>query len=456
VTVPNPHIFRAYDVRGVVEQDLVPEVVTALGRAHGSRIVRDGGRAVVVGRDVRTHSPRLAADLAAGLAGTGLTVVDVGVVPTPVLYFAVHHLDADGGVMVTGSHNPPEFNGFKLLAGKEAIHGDAIAGLRRRIEAGDYVEGEGRIRRQDVVPAYQAAVEERIREPGRRLKVVVDAGNGTAGPVAAPLYRALGHTVEELYCRPDGSFPHHHPDPSRRENVAPLAARVRQVGADLGLAYDGDSDRLGVVDHEGRTIAPDRLLAMLARPVLAEEPGAVVIGEVKCSEVLYEDVRRHGGVAVMERVGHSYIKAAMKARGAVLAGEVSGHLFFAHRWFGFDDAIYAGARLLELLGDSPRTLAQWDEDLPSTHVTPEIHVECPDAVKFEVVATVRERFAPDHDVVDIDGVRVRFEGGWGLVRASNTQPALILRAEADSEPRRDRIRSELEGAVEEAVASVRS
>ena len=269
MTVLNPHIFRAYDVRGVVERDLVPEVVRALGRAHGTRVVRDGGRRVVVGRDVRTHSERLAADLAAGLAGCGLEVVDVGVVPTPVLYFAVHHLDADGGVMITGSHNPPEFNGFKLLAGKEAIHGEAIADLRRRIEAGDFEQGEGARAEEDVVPAYQAAVVERIRPPGRGLPVVVDAGNGTAGPVAAPLYRALGHTVEELYCRPDGTFPHHHPDPSLPENVAPLAERVRQLGAHLGLAFDGDSDRLGVVDHEGRTIAADRLLACQGVATLA-------------------------------------------------------------------------------------------------------------------------------------------------------------------------------------------
>ena len=451
--LPNPLIFRAYDVRGVVETDLPPEVVTALGRAHGTKLVRAGGRVVVIGRDVRPHSPRLAVDLAAGLTAAGLAVIDVGEVPSPVLYFAVRHLEADGGIMITGSHNPPEYNGFKLLAGRDALHGEEIAALRDCIEADDFASGSGEVTTRDVVPDYRQAVLERIR-PGRRaVKVVIDAGNATAGPVAAPLYRALGHRVEELYCRPDGTFPHHHPDPSLPENVAALADRVGQVGAELGLAFDGDADRLGVVDHRGRTIAADRLLALLARPVLAnEEPGAVIIGEVKCSEVLYDDVRAHGGVAVMSRVGHSYMKAAMKERGAALAGELSGHIFFENRWFGFDDAIYAGARVLELLATGDQSLAELDAGLPTTFATPEIRVPCSDDRKFAVVAAVLSRYRKDHDVVDIDGARVRFEGGWGLVRASNTQPALILRVEAGSPERRDALRAELEAAVAEAAA----
>jgi len=457
VKLPNPLIFRAYDVRGVVEHDLTPGVVRALGRAHGTLLAETGGEVAVVGRDVRPHSLRLVEDLADGLTAAGIDVVDVGEVPTPVLYYAVQLLDADGGIMVTGSHNPPEYNGFKLLAGHDALHGDTIQTLRRRIETDDFATGTGRVTTRDVLPDYRAAVLERIRPPGRSVKVVIDAGNATAGPVAAPLYRSLGHTVEELYCRPDGTFPHHHPDPSLPENVAPLADRVRQVGAALGLAYDGDSDRLGVVDHEGRTIAADRLLALLARPVLAdEEPGAVIIGEVKCSEVLYDDVREHGGQPVMSRVGHSYIKAAMKERGAALAGELSGHLFFTNRWFGFDDAIYAGARVLELVASGGRSLADLDADLPATFATPEIRVDCADARKFAVVEAVLAHYRATHDVIDTDGARVRFDGGWGLVRASNTQPALILRVEAGSPEQRDALRGDLEATVAQAIGKLGS
>lgn len=448
--IPNPHIFRAYDIRGVVDEDLTEQVVFALGRAIGTILVGDGGARVGVGRDCRTHSPRVAGWLMDGLAATGLEVLDVGVVPTPLLYFAVHEHSLDGGVMVTGSHNPPEYNGFKIMRGLDSVHGEAIQGLRERMEREEFVAGEGVQRSVDVFPAYRQRVLA-DRRPGRALKVVVDAGNGTAGPTAAPLYRALGYQVEELYCRMDGSFPHHHPDPSQPENLLALSERLRAVGADVGFAYDGDADRLGVVDERGELVPGDRLLALMARPVLEANPGATVVGEVKCSQVLFDDIAQRGGKPVMGQVGHSLIKAAMKENGAVLAGELSGHFFFADRWYGFDDAVYAGVRVLELLAQTERPLSSLQAELPSSHATPELRVECPDARKFDVVSRVREHYARDHEVVTIDGVRVRFDDGWALVRASNTQPALVLRVEASGAEGLARHRQELETVVERAL-----
>ena len=458
MTVPS-HIFRAYDVRGVVGQDLTPQVARDLGRAVGSHLLqRVGGadhtsRTVAVGRDCRVHSPAVACALVDGLVSTGLDVLDIGVVPTPLLYFAVHSRATAGGVMVTGSHNPPDYNGFKLMEGSNTLYGEAIQDLRRRIDEGDLVSGAGEVRREDLGTEYQDALAQAIRPAPRRMAVVVDAGNGTAGPVAAPAYRRLGHTVEELYCRMDGTFPHHHPDPSLPENLEALADRVRHLGANLGLAFDGDSDRLGVVDAAGRVVAADRLLALLARPVLAEHPGGVVIGEVKCSQVLFDDLRRHGGQPVMGPVGHSLVKAELKRRGAILAGELSGHLFFADRWYGFDDAIYAGARVLELLASSPTPLDARLADLPATHATPELRVACADDAKFAVVDAVRASLSADHEVVLVDGVRVSFDGGWGLVRASNTEPALVLRAEADSAERLTEIRRTLESTLASVMGS---
>jgi phosphomannomutase/phosphoglucomutase len=447
----NPHIFRAYDVRGVVDVDLTPELVFDLGRAVGSEIRAAGGDRAAVGRDCRTHSPRLSKSLIGGLATTGVSVIDIGVAPTPLLYFAVHHHDLGGGIMITGSHNPPEYNGFKILVGRDALHSEAIQGLRRRIEAGDHAVGDGSVELADALPVYLDHLVKAVRPASGPLRVVVDAGNGTAGPVAPAAYRLLGHTVEELYCRMDGTFPHHHPDPSDPKNLEALAARVGQVGADIGFAFDGDADRLGVVDAEGRIVAADRLLALLARAVLAERPGATIVSEVKCSQVMYDDIRAHGGKAIMGRVGHSYIKAGIKETNAALAGELSGHLFFNDRWYGFDDAVYAGARVLELLTTSGASLAELLDDLPPTHATPEIRLECPDERKFAVVEAVRQHFAATHEVIDIDGARVIFEGGWGLVRASNTQPALILRVEADSPQRLGELRATVEQAVSTAM-----
>ncbi len=450
----NSDIFRAYDVRGVVGTDLTREVVRALGVAIADAASRAGGDEVAVGRDCRTHSEEVSGWLAEGILAGGVDVRDIGMGPTPALYFAA----ADRhGVMVTGSHNPPEYNGFKLVIGGGALHGTAIAQLKTATaealahppDAPATPEGPRRIDDGGAQGRYVAAIAEACA-PGD-LTVVVDAGNGAAGPAAVAAYRALGHRVVELYCDPDGRFPNHHPDPSLPENVADLRRRVCETGADLGLAFDGDGDRLGVVDHRGRMVAADRVGAVLARRILAERPGATILGEVKCSDVFFDDVRRHGGVAEMGQVGHSLVKDAMRRTGAVFAAELSGHMFFADRWHGFDDAVYAGARVLELAGEGDGGFAAQMEDLPHTHATPELRVDCPDDLKFEVVAGVLAwaRGVPEAEIVTLDGVRLRVPGGWGLVRASNTQPALVLRVEGDTPARRDAIVAMLADALRE-------
>ncbi|MBN1772115.1 MAG: phosphomannomutase/phosphoglucomutase [Deltaproteobacteria bacterium] len=448
----NPSIFREYDIRGIVERDLPPDTVRTLGRAFGSLAAERGARTCALGRDCRLSSPRLADDFADGLARAGLEVLDVGQVPTPLLYFAVQHFRADAGAMITGSHNPPEYNGFKVQLGTDSLHGEGIQELRGRIERGDFVSGSGARRVLDVVGPYLEYVQGNIRFARRGLRVVVDAGNGVAGPVAIPLMRALGLSPIELYCDPDGTFPNHHPDPTVPENLEDLIARVKAEKAELGVAFDGDGDRLGAVDEAGRIIYGDKLLLLLARQVLAEQPGAAVIAEVKCSQTLFDDVRRHGGRPILWRTGHSLIKAKMKEEQAALAGEMSGHLFFAHRYLGFDDAIYASLRLLELVAASDRPLSALLADVPRTVTTPEIRLDCPDETKFEVVRRVQEAYRGRSDVslIDIDGARVHFPNGWGLVRASNTQPVLVLRFEADTERNLQAIRDDLERAIARA------
>jgi phosphomannomutase/phosphoglucomutase len=431
----NPRVFREYDIRGNAERDLDDAFVTDLGRAIGTHLVRSGGQTLALGRDCRVHSPRLHQAFVAGLRSTGVRVLDVGVVATPVLYFAVFHLDTDGGVQITGSHNPPEDNGFKILRGKTTIHGAEIQTLRKLVEARDFVVAEGPAAElHEIEQPYIEMVRSRIALGPRRMKVVVDAGNGVGG-LAVPVLRNLGFDVTPLYCEPDGRFPNHHPDPTVEANVADLKRKVAEVGAEVGIALDGDADRLGVVDARGRVVWGDQLLILFARAILAEVPGATFVSEVKCSKALYDEIALAGGRAIMWKVGHSLIKEKMKAEGAQLAGEMSGHIFFQHRYFGFDDAIYSAARLLELLSRSAQTLAEHVDTLPQVFNTPEIRHELPDEIKFEVVRRVVARFrshATGFDVVDIDGARVTWPdgGGWALVRASNTQAALVLRFEA--------------------------
>jgi phosphomannomutase / phosphoglucomutase len=444
----NKQIFREYDIRGHADRDLSTEVVRDIGRALGTVMAERGKRRIMVGYDCRVSSARLRKALVEGLVEAGRHVVQIEVGPTPLLYFAVHHLDADGGVMVTGSHNPPEDNGFKILLGKSTLHGDEIRALAHRIERRDFaIIPGGYIEDIEVSSRYIAWMKGNIRLARTDLRIVVDAGNGAGGPLALATMKALGLSPVALYCDMDGRFPNHHPDPTLPENVADLVASVRVNNAEIGIAYDGDADRLGAVDQRGEIIWGDKLLVAFGRAVLARHPGAAILGEVKCSQTLYDDIARHGGRPIMWKTGHSLIKAKMKEEHALLAGEMSGHLFFADRYFGYDDAIYASLRLLEILSESPKDIGEMLADLPPTFVTPEIRVECPDELKFRVVEGVLAHYSRTHSVSEVDGVRINFGDGWGLVRASNTQAVLVLRFEANTEARRDALRAEVEGIV---------
>jgi len=450
----NPRVFREYDIRGVADRDLDDATVRALGAALGAQT----GGPIVVGRDPRTHSPRLFAALTDGLR-VHAEVIDIGVVPTPVLYFAAHHLTPAAAVMITGSHNPPEDNGFKLMIGTETLHGPAIAALRDRVERllAEPAQHPGKpIRSRDMIGAYLDHAAAMLQLGARRFRVVVDAGNGAGGPTAVALYRRLGFDVVPLYCELDGTFPHHHPDPTQPENVADLIATVAREEAELGIALEGDADRIGAVDPTGRILWGDQLMILFGKALLREVPDATFVGEVKCSQAMYDELAAAGGTVEMWKVGHSLIKARMKETGAALAGEMSGHMFFAHRWLGFDDAIYAGARLLELLSRSSKTLQELASELPVMINTPELRIDCPDDKKFALVAAVTARLRADPavtSVVDVDGVRAKFAGGWGLVRASNTQPALVMRCEAHSAARLAEIKAAIEAHLAAAEAT---
>jgi phosphomannomutase/phosphoglucomutase len=435
----NPHIFREYDIRGIAETDLTDDVTEKIGLALGTLLQGERGTELVVGRDVRLSSERLSTAIIRGLTQSGHRVVDVGVVPTPVLYFSLHLYRAAGGVMVTGSHNPKEYNGFKLCRGKSTIYGDAIQQLRRLIEKNDFARGFGPVRKEDAVPAYVQAIKDRIKLRSS-LKIVIDPGNGTAGPIARDLFTALGMDVECIHCTPDGNFPNHLPDPTVEEYMEDLVARLKETRADVGIGYDGDGDRIGVVDDKGRTIWGDRLLGVFSKEVLRRNPGSKIIFDVKCSEGLVEFIRQQGGTPVMWKTGHSLIKAKMKEEDSPLAGEMSGHIFFADDYYGYDDAIYASARLLEIMTKTSLSLSELAAEIPFYHATPEIRVECEDEKKFDVVEKLKSHFTKDYEVIALDGVRVIFDGGWGLVRASNTQPVLVLRFEAKSQEKLAEIR----------------
>jgi len=447
----NPQIYREYDIRGVVDKDLTPEIVQQLGKGFGTHMVRLGKKSLVVGRDGRLSSKAFSEALIEGLVSTGCDVVNIGVCPTPAYYFSIFHLGKDGGTMVTGSHNPPEFNGFKVSVGKSTIFGEEIQNLGRLVQKGDFVTGRGNLSETGVIRPYQDYIKKNIRFE-KNLKVVIDAGNGTGGVVAGPLLRDLGCELEELYCEIDGRFPNHFPDPTVPDNLKYLIDRVLKSRADVGIGYDGDADRIGVVDEKGNIIWGDQLMILFAREILRNQKGATFVAEVKCSQNLFTDIEKHGGKAIMWRTGHSLIKEKMKEEKAVLGGEMSGHIFFADRYFGYDDAIYASCRLLELLSRTERKLSQLLEDVPKTFITPEIRVDCPDEIKFKVVEKVKEELRKDHPIIDVDGVRAQFGDGWGLVRASNTQPVLVLRFEALSEKRLQEIKKLVEDKVKLAVS----
>ena len=412
-----------------------------------------GAKLVSVGRDCRLSSDQYAAALIRGIVSTGLDVLDIGVVATPLMYFSLFHWNLDGGIQITGSHNPSDYNGFKICLGRESMYGEQIQDIRRRLEAGEFRRGDGHVQTRPVVEPYQDLVVENVRALERPIRVVVDGGNGTGGPIGPAIYRRLGAEVTELFCDMDGRFPNHHPDPTVPENMQDLIDSVRETGADLGIAFDGDADRIGVVSGAGRIVWGDELLVIYARDVLSRNPGGTIVSEVKCSQRLYDDIEAHGGRAIMWKAGHSLLKAKMKETGALLGGEMSGHIFFKERYFGYDDAVYAGARLLEILAGCGRSVDELLSDLPPSHTTPEIRIDCSDDLKFKVATHVRDHFRESGaDIIDVDGVRVRFASGWGLVRASNTQPVLVMRFEAETPEQL----AEYRRAVEQAVATAQS
>ncbi|MFQ5692787.1 MAG: phosphomannomutase/phosphoglucomutase [Nitrospinota bacterium] len=440
----NAEIFREYDIRGVVDEDLDFSLIRAIGRAIGTYLHTGDGTTFAVGRDIRLSSPALRVSLIDGLRATGAQVSDVGVVPTPVLYFAALHLKTDGAVMVTASHNPPEFNGFKICRGMDSLAGDEIRSLVGIIENRAFVQGNGRAVRVEVLDAYRKMLASKFSFE-RPLKVVVDGGNGTSGELAAEVLESFGHRVFPLYCEPDGHFPNHHPDPSNPENLKELIETVRKEGADLGLAFDGDGDRLGVVDERGEILWPDEQMILFARDVLSRRPGAAIVFEVKCSMNLIRAIEEAGGRPVMWKAGHSLIKKKLKEEDAPLAGEYSGHTFFADDYFGYDDALYAALRLMDLRARADAPLSSLLADVPRLYASPEIKLGCPDDQKFDVVRGLRDRLEGRYPLVTIDGVRADFGDGWALVRASNTTPALTLRFEATTAERLEEIRKEFLG-----------
>ncbi|MBW7900853.1 MAG: phosphomannomutase/phosphoglucomutase [Rhodocyclaceae bacterium] len=426
-----PEIFKAYDIRGIVGKTLTPEVCRAVGQALGSLARERGQRAIAVGRDGRLSGPELAGALMQGIAAAGMDAIDVGCVPTPLAYFAAYALDCGSCVSVTGSHNPPDYNGLKMVIGGETLALDAIQALKTRIEAGDLLTGAGAIRSADVQAAYIDRVVGDVKL-ARPMKVVIDCGNGVAGGIAPALFKKLGCELVELYCEVDGRFPNHHPDPSKPENLRDVVRALRETDAEIGLAFDGDGDRLGVVTKDGEIVFPDRQLMLFAADVLDRVPGGEIIYDVKCSRLLADFVRERGGRPTMWRTGHALIKKKLKETGAPLAGEMSGHVFFKERWFGFDDGLYAGARLLEILSRHADPSAVL-KALPNATSTPELNVRMAEGEPFRLLDDLKAsaRFADAREVIDIDGLRVEYADGFGLIRPSNTTPVLVLRFEAD-------------------------
>ena len=439
----NPHVFREYDVRGVVDKDLNEEFIVNLGRAIGTYAQQNKVKTMTVGRDCRLSSDAYHRHLIQGLNAAGIDTIDIGLCATPILYFSIRHCQAGGGVMITGSHNPPEFNGFKICIGYDSIHGQQIQELKKIMEAGNYFSGKGSTQLKGLTEVYQNYLFDRV-QISKKLKVILDAGNGVGGQFALPLLERMGCDVTCLYCDPDGRFPNHFPDPTVEDNLKDLINLVVLRKADLGIAFDGDADRIGVISNTGEIIWGDKLLLLFARYILKEHPGATIIGEVKCSQVLYDGIRRYSGRPIMWKAGHSLIKAKMKEEKALLGGEMSGHLFFADRYFGYDDAIYAAVRLLEILSQTNQKISELFSDVPQTFVTPEIRVDCDDDKKAAVVEKIKHHYRKTPGVIDIDGIRIPFKEGWALVRCSNTQPVIVLRFEASSAESLENIRSEVE------------
>jgi len=451
----SPAIFRAYDIRGVVTETLTPAVVHEIGRAYGSECHERNIETVVVARDGRLSGPELIESLSKGIASTGVNVINIGMVPTPVLYFATFHLKTGSGIMVTGSHNPPEYNGLKMMVGGDALFGDGITELYNRLQAGNLHSGKGKLSEQDVLDAYLSEITADIKI-NRPVKISYDCGNGVAGAAAPQLFKALGCEGDALFTEVDGNFPNHHPDPAKLDNLVDLIKSVKDTNAEVGLAFDGDGDRVGVVDNKGNVIWPDRQMVLFAQDVLSRKPGARIIYDVKCSKVLPDAIAAAGGVPDMWKTGHSFIKARIKETGAELGGEMSGHLFFKERWYGFDDALYAAARLLEILSNTDESTSEIFGKIPDSINTPELNVTFErDGAHHEFI----EAFAKNANfdgakLTTIDGVRADFADGWGLVRASNTTPSLVIRFEADTDEAMTRIQNEFRDTMQRTDASV--
>jgi phosphomannomutase/phosphoglucomutase len=435
-------IFKAYDIRGVVDKSLSEDVVTRIGQALGTEALALGQDAIIIGRDGRLSGPRLVAALSDGVMAAGCNVIDIGMAPTPAIYFATFHLGTQSAVAVTGSHNPPEYNGLKIVLNGETLAGERIQAVRQRIENGDLATGAGTHRQLEILDDYIDRIVNDVK-PSRAMKIVIDCGNGVGGAVAPRLYRELGCEIVELFCEVDGNFPNHHPDPSQPANLKDLVEALKLHDAEIGLAFDGDADRLGVVTPDGNTIWPDRQMILFARDILKRQPGGKVIYDVKCSRNLPLEISAAGGEPVMWRTGHSFIKAKLRESGAVLAGEMSGHIFFKERWFGFDDGLYTGARLIELLSKQDKTPQQVFDELPDSINTPELHIEMEEGEHYRLMEELRANAQfPTGKVSKIDGLRVDFEDGFGLVRPSNTTPLLVLRFEADNEAALSRIKDQ--------------
>ncbi len=448
----NPGMFREYDIRGIAGKDMTEDDVILIGKGVGTYLLKHGSSKITVGRDCRRTSDLYSEKVIEGLLSTGCDVIDIGVCPTPVLYFSISHLKQEGAVMVTASHNPPEYNGFKLSINTDSIHGEELQKILTIINEKAFVQGKGGLSTADVVTPYKKFVENNINIPNP-LRIGVDAGNGTAGVVAVPIMKKLNCEVHDIYCDMDGTFPNHEADPTVAKNMKDLIALVKEKSLDLGIGYDGDGDRMGVVDEKGNLVFGDQLMIIFAREILSRKPGATFISEVKCSQTMYDDIEKHGGKAIMWKTGHSLIKKKMKEVNAEMAGEMSGHMFFADRYLGFDDATYASCRLLEILSHTGKKMSELLSDIPKTYTTPEIRVECADDIKFDVVKKITDFFRKHYKVIDIDGARVLFDDGWGLVRASNTQPALVLRFEAVSEKRLNEIKNLVESTLTEITGT---
>lgn len=468
----NEDIFREYDVRGVAGRDIDRDVAVSIGKSF-THLLTDSNpnaKCVSVGRDVRLSSNDLSSGIIEGIVSSGIDVYDIGICPTPLQYFSLFHLGLDGGIMVTGSHNPPEYNGFKISIGKETIYGKDIQKLKETIAAGPKprAEEEGKVEKYDIVRAYKDYMLSEFSylndSKYKRLKVVVDAGNGTAGMVVPEILSRIGCDVTPLYCQPDGNFPNHHPDPTVVEYMHDLIYHTKNSGADMGIGYDGDADRIGAVSRDGKIIWGDQLMIALCREILRQRTGIKVIGDVKCSHIMFDDIEKHGGIPIMWKTGHSLIKQKMKEEDALIAGEFSGHIFIKDRYFGYDDAIYVTLRLIEIMKKTGKDIKELLSDVPETYFTPEIRIECSEGWKRDIVKKIVSRFIKYmenengryriRDLNTIDGVRVRFANGWGLIRASNTQPALVMRIEAENEKSLSEYRTFLERELKEAKAEI--